>query len=178
MREMDLASVMQSIVLRRNRILDGIGSSMQLTLPLNLSKFLWHDRSLEKLIEKFIHHVSLISQPARPVRVALRQKARMLDLEKFFGIYPSYWIQLRIEGQGPAVFEAVARPIFEDLGYRCEEWVGVEDSGQHLAAFCLETEHDLKLVFWADNPSRRCDLLIPVTKPICLTNRNNHDRRP
>ncbi len=162
MREIDLTMLMWEIVLKRNRI--------KLSLPPALSRFLWHDGSIEEVIERFIHHASSINHPARPLRIAVRQRAKLQDLEKFFGIYPTHWIQLRIEGQGSAGYEEGARKILEDLGYRCEEWVGVEDSGQQLAAFCLEMQREPKLVFWADNHkcSHKCDLLIPVTQRISL----------
>jgi len=159
MREMDLTHLMQGLVA-------GIGSPVHLSLPPNLSRFPWQDRSLEALIERFLHRASSISQPARPVRIAVRRKAKMPDLEKFFGIPSSYWIQLRIQWRGSAGFDGGARRILEDLGYRCEEWVGVEDSGQQLAAFCLGTGKEPKLVFWTDSrrESHKCDLLIPVSR--------------
>ncbi len=165
MREIDLATLMREIVLQRNA--SSCGPSLQLSMPLNLSPFLWFDHRLETLIERFINSATSICYPARAVRIAVNQKAKLTDLEKFFGIYPSHWIELRFEAQGPAGFEEGARKIFEDLGYRCEEWVGVENSGQQLASFCLGTERGPKLVFWVNNQRsiRKCDLLIPITKP-------------
>jgi hypothetical protein len=156
---MDLTNLMQDVVA-------GIGSPVHLSLPPNLSRFLWHDRSLETLIERFIHWASTISHAAGPVRIAVRQKAKMQDLEKFFGIPSCHWIQLRIQWRGLAGFDGDARRILEDLGYRCEEWVGVEDSPQQLGAFYLGTDKEPKLVFWTDSrrDSHKCDLLIPVAR--------------
>lgn len=168
MRELDLAALMRKIVLRLNKKHEGVGSSVQLSLPLNLPGLFWHDRSLEKLIERIIHYASVISCPAQPVKIAVRQKTRLLDLEKFFDIHPSRWIQLRIE-LGAAGLEERARQILQDHGYRCGEWVEVENSRQQLGAFCLETDRSLKLVLWTENHrfSPKCALLIPVAESLC-----------
>ena len=167
MRELDLTALLRKTVLRLNKMHAGTGPSVQLSLALNLSKFFWHDCSLEKLIDRLVHYASVISPPARPVRIAVRQKAKMQDLEKFFDIHPSHWVQIKID-LAAAGFEEGVRKTFEDHGYRCEEWVGVEDSRQQMGVFSLEAEQKLKLLFWAENHTFRhkCDLLIPVTDPV------------
>jgi hypothetical protein len=171
MKRMDLGVLMRRTALRINRIRSGIGASLHLSIPDNLPEFSWHDCSLEKLIEKLIHYAALISDPARPLRIAIHQRKQMLDLEKFFGISATLWIQLRIELE-PAEFDAGARQILEDHGYRCEEWIGVEDSIQQLGAFCFATEKKPQLVFWAENCGRRskCDLLIPIAGSLASSN--------
>ncbi len=168
MREMDLSALMREVVLERNRQSSGAGTSVQLSIPPNLSPFLWRDGSLEKLIETFVKNASSIYYPIGPVRIAVRQKKKLMDLEKFFDIYPSHWIQLRIEGKGLAGFDEGARRIFQDLGYQCEEWIGVEGSERRLASFHFGAEREPKLVFWANSQkyNHKCDLLIPVTNPI------------
>jgi hypothetical protein len=163
MKRMDLGALMRRIVHRINRIRVGIGASVHLSIPGNLPEFSWHDCSLEKLMERLIHYAALISDPARPLRIAIHQKKQLLDLEKFFGISATPWIQVRIELE-PAEFDAGARQILEDHGYRCEEWIGVEDSIQRLGAFSFGTDKKHPLVLWAENYGRRskCDLLIPI----------------
>jgi hypothetical protein len=167
MKTLDLTALLAKTVLRLNRMGARVGSSIQLSLSRNLSRFAWYDRSLERLIEKLIHYASVINHPGRPVRIAVCRKARLLDLEKFFDIHPIHWVQLHIDLEAPG-FERGARQIFEDHGYRCEEWVGVEDSPQQLGAFCIGAEQTPRLVFWAENRRfrHRCDLLIPVAEPL------------
>ena len=164
MREMNLTASMQGVVLRCNRLLSRTGSSVQLSKPFTSSKLLWPDRSLERLVERLTFQASLAVDPGRPVRIAIRQRKKMRDLEKFFGIHPSHWIQLKIARRGPAGFEGNAREILEDLGYSCEEWIGTNGSWPQLGAFSFGTKRLLKLVFWAQwhNNVQKCELLIPV----------------
>jgi hypothetical protein len=167
MREMNFTILMQDVVLRCNKLLSRTGSTIQLSLPYALSKLLWHDRSLERLLERLTYQASLAVDPGKHVRIAVRQRKRMRDLEKFLGIHPSHWIQLRIARQGPSGFEGDARQILEDLGYCCEEWIGVKGSWPQMGAFSFGTKHLLKLVFWTQwhNNVQQCELLIPVMQP-------------
>jgi hypothetical protein len=86
MRKMDIAALVRKTVLRLNKTHAGVGSSVQLSLALNMSKFWWHDDSLEKLIAKLLRYASVMSHPARPLRVAVRRK-KIVDL-KSFDIHP------------------------------------------------------------------------------------------
>jgi hypothetical protein len=167
MKEMNLTKLMRSVVLRCNRLLRRTGSSIKLSLPFALCKLLWHDRSLEGLIERLTVRASLAVDPGSPVQITVRQRKKMRDLEKFFGIRPSHWIQLQIARRGPAGLEKDARQILEDLGYSCEEWIGAEGSWPQLGAFSFGSKRLLKLVFWAQwhNNVQKCELLIPVIQP-------------
>jgi hypothetical protein len=170
MRRLDLRELLRKTVLKLNRKHAGVRSSVQLSLPLNLPELFWRDCSFEKLIERLLHYASLIASPARPVRIAVRQNAKMLDLEKFFDIHPSHWVQIKIE-LGAAGFGEGVRNIFRDHGFQCDEWVEIEGSRKQLGAFSLKAEHMLKLLFCIENHAfrHRCDLLIPVTVPIALS---------
>jgi hypothetical protein len=163
---MDIAALVRKTVLRLNKTHAGVGSSVQLSLALNMSKFWWHDDSLEKLIAKLLRYASVMSHPARPLRVAVRRKGKLLDLEEFFDIHPSHWVQMSIRMAASGLDEGV-RKILEDHGYQCDESVGVEGSVQQLGAFSPGAKEKLMLVFWAENHRLRhkCDLLIPVTHP-------------
>ena len=164
MRKIHLTASMQGVILRCNKLLSRTGSSIQLSNPFSSSKLFWPDRRLEKLVERLTFQASLAVDPGKPVRVAIRQRKQMRDLEKFFGIHPSHWIQLRIARQGPEGFEGAALQILEDLGYFCEEWIGAEGSWPQLGVFSFGTRRLLKLVFWSqwrDN-IQKCELLIPV----------------
>ena len=74
--------------------------SIQLSHPFPSSKLLWPDRSLERLVERLTLQASLAVDPGKPVRIAIRQRRKMRDMEKFFEIQPSHWIQLRIARRG------------------------------------------------------------------------------
>ena len=164
MRKIHLTASMQGVILRCNKLLSRTGSSIQLSNPFPHSKLFWPDRRLEKLVERLTFQASLAVDPGKPVRVAIRQRKQMRDLEKFFGIYPSHWIQLKIARRGPEGFEGAAQQILEDLGYFCEEWIGAKGSWPQLGAFSFGTRRLLKLVFWSqwrDN-TQKCELLIPV----------------
>jgi len=169
MGRMDLAPMLRRTVLWLNKKHAGAGSSVQLSVAFNLSQFSWHDGSLEKLIEKLLRHASVISHPARPLRIAVRQRAKLLDLEVFWDIHPSHWIQLSLSPGAPG-FDRSVRKILEDQGYRCQEWIRVEGSRQRLGAFSLGAEDKPKLVLWAENHRfrQRCDLLIPVADSLAL----------
>jgi hypothetical protein len=167
MREMNLAKVMRGIVFRCNRLVSRTGSSIELSLPPYSSKLFWQDRSLEKLLERVTVQALSAVEPGKSVRIAVRQRKRMRDLEKFFEIQPSHWIQLRIARRGPAGLERDTRRIMEDLGYCCEEWIGANGSWPQLGAFSLRSRRLLKLLVCAHwhNDIHKCELLIPVIQP-------------
>lgn len=164
MRKIHLTASIQGVILRCNKLLSRTGSSIQLSNSFSYSKLFWPDRRLEKLVERLTFQASLAVDPGKPVRVAIRQRKQMRDLEKFFGIHPSHWIQLRIARPGPEGFEEAALQILEDLGYFCEEWIGAKGSWPQLGVFSFGTRRLLRLVFWSQwrNNIQKCELLIPV----------------
>ena len=111
--------------------------AVYLSMPSALSEFCWRGGSLEALARKFVQYVVSISHPSSSVRVAVREKKTLSDLEQFFAVSPSYWVQLSIECQSAQGFEAGIRQMLERLGYRCPEWVGVEGSESQLGAFYI-----------------------------------------
>jgi hypothetical protein len=166
MNEMDLATNVKEIILRLNKRRTDSKPFIQLTVPPVLSKFHWQNYNLEKLIEKFLDHISATSHPTRRVRVAVHEKKRMVDLEKFFSIYPAYWFHLSIESQSAIRLEDGTRKILEDLGYRCSEWMGVENSESQLGAFHREAQDKLAVVLYIQSHGvrRHFDFLIPVSE--------------
>jgi hypothetical protein len=86
------------------------------------------------------------------------------DLTAFVGIQPSYWIQLRLSGRGLKIAERLIEDLFDEVGYRCEEWVGVEDSSARLGIFGAIDAPKLKMVICLESTRQRlkCDLLLPV----------------
>ena len=172
MKEMNLTALMQGIVLRCNTSLAKTGPFIQLSLPSNLLNFLWHDRSLEKLLKRLVCQASLAADPGAPVRIAVRQKAKMRGLEKSFPICPSHWIQLKITWRGPAELDDRARETLEDSGFRCDEWIGAKESWPHLGFFSYETKPLMKLACCLQRLRglQTFELLIPVTTPASPTN--------
>lgn len=89
-------------------------------------------------------------------------------MENFFALSPQFWIHLKIKGQNMAEFEDEATKILYDLGYRCDEWMGLEDSDSQLGAFHLRKEPKPKIIAWFQNRKRshRCEFLIPVNEEV------------
>lgn len=169
---MNLPTLMQSVVQQRNKFLAQTGSRIRLSLPVPVSSFYWHDRSLEKLLRQLTSMASLAVDSGKPVHIAVSQKKKMRGLETFFRIQPSHWIQLRITGRGPAGFEKEARQLLADLGYYCEEWIGADGSWPQLGAYSTGRKGLLKLVFvarWQRN-TQTYELLIPIAQPLYLAN--------
>jgi hypothetical protein len=54
--------------------------------------------------------------------------------------------------------------MFQHLGYRCDEWVGMKESESQLGAFCFGAQDEVALVLFVQNHGtrRNCDLLVPV----------------
>lgn len=99
-----------------------------------------------------------------PIHIIVQERTRLGDLEGFVGVSPLYWVQLRIKGSGSGMIERMVEEIFDDLGYRCEERVGLEGSAVQLAVFSPVKEVQPKMGFCFDGSRamRRCDFLIPV----------------
>jgi hypothetical protein len=122
--------------------------------------------SIESLIERFLSHVVEISHPARSIQVAVHEKKRASDLEKFYAISPLHWFHLSVKSQSTSGFERGVKEILEDLGYHCPEWVGVEGSESQLGAFHFGAKTSPSLILFIQNhgSQRGCDFLIPVVE--------------
>jgi hypothetical protein len=163
-KEMDPEIIATEIIPRLSDKRSGAKPSVYLTISSILSKFRWHDNNLESLIEKFLAHVLEISHPSRSVRIAVHEKKRMSDLERFLSIYPPYWFYLSVEIQSTSGIEDDVKKILEGFGYHCPEWVGIEGSESQLGAFYFGTQRTTPLVLFIQNHGarRNCDFLIPV----------------
>jgi hypothetical protein len=162
------AIIIKGIILKLNSKRSRAKASIQLSIPPALSEFQWDDCNFRNLIEKLINHVLTVSHPAGCVRIAVHEMKRKADLEEFFSIYPEYWLNLSFKSQAKTGFESGAKAILEDLGYRCSEWVGVEDSESQLGAFCFGTQDKPALVLFFQNRGarRNCDFLIPAANSV------------
>jgi hypothetical protein len=134
----------------------------------------WHDRSLKEFVRMFLYEVLLTNDPDATLEIALRRKVDLRDLSAFIGVRPACWVQLRVSGRGLKVMEHLIEELFAEVDYRCEEWVGVEDSAARLGIFGNETRPELKMVFCLESNRNtlKCDLLLPIFEMIpipCLT---------
>jgi len=170
MAQIDLEEVVEGVISKfsRNRI--GPKPRILAKIPPDLSPIFWQDDGLEKFVKQFLYHALLANNPDVPVLVMMHERARLADLESFVGVSPLCWIQLRIEGHGSGMIDSVVEEVFRDLGYHCEEWVGVEGSNTQLAIFSPREKEEPKMVLCFDIVKFmwKCDLLIPVADRLLL----------
>lgn len=166
MQRVNLGSVIEQAITKvtHNRI--GEKPAVFVTLLPALTQVPWKDDALKKFLAFFLYESLLTSDAGAPIEITLRRRALLKDLTAFVGIRPSYWVQLRIAGRGLKVLDSHIEDLFSEVGYRCEEWVGIEGSGARLGIFGgIDAER--KVVFCLDTARRRlkCDLLLPVHDP-------------
>ena len=170
MQQVHLGSVIEQAIARfsQNRI--GEKPPLFVMIAPALSPIPWQDRSLDEFVRLFLYEVLLSNDPSAIVEIALRRKTDLKDLNAFVGIGPSCWVQLRVAGRGLKVMEHLIDELFAEVGYRCEEWLGAENS--RLGIFGNKKKPELKMIFGLElsRSILKCDLLLPVTVPLsCLT---------
>jgi len=64
------------------------------------------------------------------------------------------------------MFEKLAQELCYDVGYRCEEWITIEDSTVRFATFAAFDRPHIKIVLLLESTksTHRCDLLFPVAE--------------
>ena len=164
MEQIDMGELVERVVVKFSQNRMGIKPTVFVVIPPSLPLILWQDSSLERLLKVLLYDALLTNNPEKPIRVLVHERTRLTDLEGFVGVSPLYWIQLRIQGSGPGAMDNLVEERFKELGYRCEEWVGVEGSSAQLAIFSPAGKNEPKMVFCFDinKTIQRCDLLIPV----------------
>ncbi|MGH7793926.1 MAG: hypothetical protein ACREQ2_03350 [Candidatus Binatia bacterium] len=169
MEKVNLGSVIEQAITRvtQNRI--GEKPPVFVTLSPALMQVPWKDSALKKFLQFFLYESLLTSDVDAAVEIFLRRRSLLKDLTAFVGFQPSYWVQLRISGRGLKIAEKHIEDLFSEVGYRCEEWVGMDGSSARLGIFGAMDAPRLKMVFCLESTRQRlkCDLLIPV-----------HDNRP
>jgi hypothetical protein len=67
--------------------------------------------------------------------------------------------------------EHFIQELFAEVDYRCEEWVGGEESSARLGIFGTRDNPELKMVFCLESSRNilKCDLLLPVSEPFALS---------
>jgi hypothetical protein len=170
MKDIDLAEVIEDVISKFSQNRAGTKPTVFVTIPPELPHIHWRDDGLEKFIRALLYDALLMDNPEAPIRVTVRRRARLKDLQGFIGINPLCWIQLSIAGRGLRLLENLVEDRFKELGYCCEEWIGVQGSGAQLAIFCAAAEGAPKMVFCVDATqfSQKWDLLIPVLERLLL----------
>jgi hypothetical protein len=168
MEKINLGSVIEQAITRvaQNRI--GEKPAVFVTLSPVLTQVPWKDVALKQFLQFFLYESLLTSDANTAIEISLRRRSLLKDLTAFVGIQPSYWVQLRIAGRGLKIAENHIEDLFDEVGYRCEEWVGMDGSSARLGIFGA-MDAQMKVVFCLGLTRQRlkCDVLLPV-----------HDRRP
>jgi hypothetical protein len=164
MEKVDLGLIIQQTIARftHNRI--GAKPLVFVMISSNISQLEWSDGSLQEFVRLFVYDALLSNNPDAAVEVLLRRRAELRDMNDFVGVYPSYWVQLRVSGRGLKRSERSIEDIFTGLGYRVEEWIGVDNSDTRLGIFGPMRVSGAKMVFCLESKrgTLKCDLLLPV----------------
>ncbi len=172
METIDLGTIIQQVIAKfsENRI--GQKPPVFVMISGSLPHVPWYDRSLREFARLFLYEALVTNDPDATVEVAVRRKAELKDLNEFVGIHPSYWIQMRVSGRGLKVMERLVEDLFADLSYRCEEWVGMENSGARLGIFGALDKPESKMIFCLETSRDilKCDLLLPIYEAFPVPN--------
>ena len=164
MERVDLGTIVQGAIARfhQNRI--GPKPRVFAMISGSLPKVAWHDRSLNEFTRLFLYECLLSNHPDSTVEIAVRRKIELKDLNRFIGIQPTYWVQLRVSGRGLRILEGLVEELFSKLGYHCEEWIGMDESPVRLGIFGSEQIPASKMVFCIESTrgTFKCDLLVPI----------------
>jgi len=128
------------------------------------------DNSLKQLIASFIGQAVSLSQPGKPVRVAVFKRNRLFDLEELLEIYPAYWIQLRINMPSLSLLERRVQENLAVSGFRYEAEWATQDGGTRLVTYNYDGQPVPAFLFWVQNrkESQGYSLLLPVHEPNSL----------
>ena len=165
--KIDFAAIVEEVVFKFTENHTGPKPRVFAKIPPDLPLVLGEDDGPERFSRYFLYEVLLRSNPETPVQIMVYRRARLKDLEDFVGLSPLYWIQLRVQAYGGGMIESTVEEVFQNAGYRCEEWVGVKGSSAGLAIFCPLEKDEPKMVFCVDTVKGVCksDFLIPVSDP-------------
>jgi hypothetical protein len=183
MEHVNLGSVIEKSVARFNRNRIGEKPPVFVAMTLALTQVPWKDRALGEFLQFFLYEALLTSRPDAPIEISLRRRLLLNDITAFVGRQPSYWIQIRVSGRGLQIAEPLVEDLFSEVGYRCQEWVGIAGCETRLGIFGTIDAADLKMVFCIESMKHRmrCDLLVPVidNAPVpCLSDNPQPPPRP
>jgi hypothetical protein len=170
MERIDLAKTIKEATATfcQNRI--GDKPPISVTVPAISPEIPWPDRKLQELVKLFIYETLLTNDPDAQLTVLLRKRPQLKDLSAFIGVQASYWLHLRISGRGVRLSVSFFDEFFNDIGYKCAEWVGVAEAETRLGIFAAAGRPDIKIVFCLHDGRfmRKFDLLLPVREPVAL----------
>lgn len=164
MGKLDIGTVIHDAISRFSQNRTGAKPPVFVTLAPAMTQVPSKNRTAESFVRRFLYETLLASDPDAPIEVSLRRRPCLNDLNAFIGIKPSYWIQLRVTGRGIRVGENLIDELFGELGFRLEEWVGVEGSDTRLGIFATIDAPKLTMVFCLETVRHKlkCDLLLPI----------------
>jgi len=164
MERVNLGAVIEQAITKVTRSRIGEKPPVFVTLSPALTQVPWNDSALKQFLQYFLYESLLTSDANAAIEISLRRRSLLKDLTAFVGIQPSYWVQLRISGRGLKIAENHVEDLFTEVGYRCEEWVGVAGSNARLGIFGAIDAPKLKMVFCIESIRQRLryDLLLPV----------------
>jgi len=146
-------------------------------IPAALSDFLWPDQRLKQFIRLVLYESLSNNNPNSSIEVTATRHARLEGLDHFVGVHPSYWLELRLSGPGFRMAATLVEELFNNMGYRCEEWVGTEASGTRLGIFALIHSPDHKIVIFLDSSHGvvNSDFLFPIHETYAFSPSLKHD---
>jgi len=164
MERTDLGTVMQEAIAKFNKNRIGDKPRVFVTLSPDLTQVPWKNDTLKDFVRTFLYETLLTSNPDAAIEVSLRRRLALDDLSAFLGLQPSYWLQLRVSGRGLRILEPMIEDLFTEVGYRHEEWVGVEACSARLGVFGAIDAPTQRMIFCLESSRHllRCDLLLPV----------------
>ena len=164
MEKVDLELVIQQTIARFTQNRSGTKPLVFVMISPSVSQLAWGDGSLQEFVRLFLYEALVSSNPDAAVEVLLRRRAELNDMNDFVGVHPSYWVQLRVSGRGLKRSEPLIEDIFAGVGYRLEEWVGVDHSDSRLGIFGPKNKSGAKMVICLESRrgTLKCDLLLPV----------------
>jgi hypothetical protein len=173
MDNVDLELIIRQTLARLSQKRSGAKPLVFVTISPSISRVSWADGALATFVRQFLYEALLRSDADTAVEVMLRRRSTLRDMNHFVGIYPSYWVQLRVSGRGLKRNEQLIGEILSTVGYRAEEWVGVDNSDARLGIFGAKRDDAAKMVFYVERTKRtvKCDLLLPIREqgPVALT---------
>lgn len=171
MERTNLGMVIEEAIANFNKNRIGDKPRVFVTLSPDLAQVPWKNDTL-RFVRTFLYESLLTSDPEAAIEVSLRRRLALDDLSAFLGLQPSYWLQLRVSGRGLRIVEPIIDDLFDEVGYRREQWVGVEASNARLGVFGTSDGPMQRMVFCLESSRHllRCDLLLPVIDDSAIPN--------
>jgi hypothetical protein len=164
MENVDLELIIRQTIARFAQRRTGAKPLVFVTISPSIARITWTDAALSTFVRQFLYDALARSDPDNAVEVILRRRATLRDMNDFVRIHPSHWVQLRVSGRGLKRNEQLIEEILAAVGYRVEEWVGVDNSDARLGIFGTKRDNGAKMVFYIESAKRvlKCDLLLPM----------------